>query len=312
MLLKSSSKPSERQLTEYFSKLMEKEPFSLSRAESIAQEMGDPTLTMWAMPTFVRIFSHGPKWMWQFKLSSAAKVQAHPEDIFSDIEAHDEVKLTLLNLIKSEGNVNILLLGDSSTGKSMFIRDIREHFPSIYTEGGGATAVGIREAVRKKITETGTTKIFLLIDELDKMVSRSKEATSKFLDQDSLANLIDTSSRLVKTKYSISTDSDERMTYDTRMEGFKVIATANYLYNISPILRARFGAPIQFRQYTKDEAYHIGKRLLSIRYHLPEKLAEKTALFVTESMPQINLREFDKIGQLIHTESDLENYKRII
>jgi hypothetical protein len=303
-------RPSEEKGKEFLSRLMESEPFSLARMMKIARKVGDASLTEFYLPMCQPVSKVGPTWMWMFKLNSNAKIQAHPEDIFADILAHDDVKLALQNFLASNGNVNLLLLGPSSTGKSMFIRDIHEKFPSIYVEGGGSTALGIRELVRKKIQETGTTRLILLIDEIDKLVSKSKDATNKFLDQDSLANMIDTDAHLEKAKFDMNDTG--KMSYDLKLTDFKVIATANYLYNISPILRARFGAPIQFRQYTKDEAFHVGKRLLMVRYHFLDKLATDTALFVTEDLHEINMREFDKLGKLIHSESELESYKRMV
>ncbi len=251
----------------------------------------------------------GPKWSWTYKLNSEATLQADPQDIFADIVGHDDVKNILKEFINSEGNANILLVGDYGTGKTMFIRDIEEHFPSVYVEGGNATAVGILQKVRNKILELRTTRIFLLIDELDKMVNPSKDGSDRYSEQEKLANLIDTAAKLTKSKFDTSKNGD--MSFDLELKGFKVIATANRMYNISPLLQSRFGKPIIFGQYTKDELFKIGKVMLMVRYHMSEDLATAVANYVVQEEKEVNMREVDKLGNIIHSKDDLDRYRRI-
>ncbi len=302
-------KPTDETIKQVLMKLYDKD-FSFDELVRASKEAGDVSasaiiLRKYAVPS-VR---EGPAWAWKYTLTSEAKMEANPDDLFSDIEAHEDKKLIIKNFIKAPGNVNLLLLGWYGTGKSLFIRDIHEKFPSVYVEGANSTPVGILEQIRQKIQETGSTRIFLLIDELDKMIIQSDDPDKKFKNQNALSNVIDVGARLNKTKFDIQDTGT--MSYDIELKGFKTIATANSLKNISPLLLQRFGNYIEFKPYTKAEFYRIAVRLLVTRYNKSQDLASKIAKYLTESSPDTNIREVDKLGEIIHTEEELEAYKRI-
>ncbi|MGC8618702.1 MAG: AAA family ATPase [Thermoplasmata archaeon] len=284
--------------------------FSFDELVEASREVGDALMSPIILRRYATpVMREGPSWAWKYTLTSEAKMEANPDDLFSDIEGHDDKKLIIKNFIKAPGNVNLLLLGWYGTGKSLFIRDIHEKFPSVYVEGANSTPVGMLEQIREKIQETGSTRIFLLIDELDKMIIQSDDPDKKFKNQNGLSNVIDVGARLNKTKFDLQ--GTGAMSYDIKLEGFKTIATANSLKNISPLLLQRFGNYIEFKPYTKAEFYRIAVRLLVTRYNKPQDLASKIAKYLTESSSDTNIREVDKLGEIIHNEDELDAYKRI-
>lgn len=290
-------------------KVLYDKTFSFDELQRVSEKHGNKYLAPLILRRYtVPSFKGGPMWAWKYTLTSEAKISANPDDIFSDIEGHDDKKLIIKNFLHAKGNVNLLLLGWYGTGKSLFIRDIKEKFPSVYVEGANSTPVGILDLVREKVQKYGT-NIFLLIDEIDKMVASSKDPAERFRYQNALSNLIDTMPRLNKTKFDLRGDGN--MAFDIKLDGFKTIATANDLSGISRLLLERFGNYIEFKPYTKDELYKIGVRILMVRYGKPMPLAIKIARFVTEEERETNVREIDKLGELIHTEDELEAYKKI-
>ena len=51
------------------------------------------------------------------------------------------------------GDINILLIGDPSTGKSQFLKFVEQISPiAIYTSGKGSSAVGLTASINKDTT----------------------------------------------------------------------------------------------------------------------------------------------------------------
>jgi len=100
--------------------------------------------------------------------------------------------------INVRGNINILLVGDPSTGKSQLLRTVAELAPNaMYCTGKGTTAAGLTAAMNKD-TQTGEwvidAGVFVLadkgiacIDEIDKMDTRDRVNIHEAMEQQTVS-----------------------------------------------------------------------------------------------------------------------------
>ncbi len=138
---------------------------------------------------------------------------------FNPIMGYDQHKENIYRTLLLPKNVNILLHGAASNGKTMFLNVIEDQcYDVVFYDATASTSAGLIE----KLYEVRNSIKVLEIDEISEL---------KKNDIDALRGLMN-NGRVTKTL--------KTKRYDFRIPNLKIIATCNNISKLSPPIRSRF------------------------------------------------------------------------
>lgn len=215
--------------------------------------------------------------------------------LFEDIVDNNAVKEQLYRALSSNQRINVLLNGDPSTSKTMFLKIIEDYCNNtvFYDFSTGSTGAGLLALLAKFKNFKG--KLILLIDEISRVKTKK--------DLDVLLGLLE-DGRVTKILKS------EILTF--RIPNLCVIATTNSIDKLDDALKSRFQI-YHIDSYDDEQFIKVLKfclRRKGIIYN--EQLAEDLAY----AMLQYDVREIRKalsICSLIDEKEDnIDDVKRVI
>lgn len=209
-----------------------------------------------------------------------------PEDLFSIIFNHEDIK-TIFNMsLNSDNPVHILLIGKPASAKSMFLSEISRLTGALYALGGTSTKAGIRDAIASGVT-------FLLLDEIDK-VDNSKELSALLQWMEDGTMPILQHGKYCRIKHL----------------GWAFCA-GNRIDKLPPELLSRF-VVMNIPEYTEDELRGVIIKILTDREGKTEEEAEIIADLVIGYLESKDPRDAIKIARLSKSKEDLETVARIM
>jgi len=178
---------------------------------------------------------------------------ALPDDLFSDIIGHDEIKELLRACLLSEKPVHVLLAGPPALAKTLFLWDIERAAgeKGIWLVGSATSKAGLWDLVAERQPQ------ILLIDELDKMNAADTAALLSMME----------GGRLVRAKKGRELNLSNEL---------RVVAATNRLNTLSPELKSRF-AIRRLTAYSRSEYLTVIKGVLAKREGLGQEIADEIA-----------------------------------
>jgi Holliday junction DNA helicase RuvB len=197
-----------------------------------------------------------------------------PQDLFSIIVGHDDVKEVINRSLQSENPVHILLHGSIASAKTMFLEELARLPKSRFVVGSSLTKAGLIEVLFEDKPR------FLIIDELDKIET-----------EDNLAALLSLMERgiVTETKYR----RHRSLTLKTT-----VFASANRLERIPAELLSRF-LKLYFRDYTPQEFIEVTVDVLTKREKVSPQVAFHIGEKVLKELGSKDVRDCVKISRLL-------------
>jgi Holliday junction DNA helicase RuvB len=176
-----------------------------------------------------------------------------PDDIFSDIIGHDEVKELLKASLLAKKPVHVLLAGPPALAKSLFLWDIEQAAgeKAVWLVGSATSKAGLWDLVAERQPQV------LLIDELDKMNAADTAALLSMME----------GGRLVRAKRGRNLDLKQEI---------RVVAACNRLDQLSPELKSRFAIRI-IRAYSRSDFLTVVKGVLIKKEQVSPQVAEQIA-----------------------------------
>ena len=176
-----------------------------------------------------------------------------PEDLFTDIIGHDDVKDLLRAALCAQKPVHVLLVGPPALAKTLFLWDIERACGELacWLVGSAASKAGLWDLVVLKRPR------LLLIDELDKMST---------IDTAALLSMME-GGRLVRAKKGRELELTHQIW---------VVATSNRLQSLSPELLSRF-AIRRISAYSRADYVGVVKGVLVHREDVSPEVAEEIA-----------------------------------
>jgi Holliday junction DNA helicase RuvB len=197
-----------------------------------------------------------------------------PQDLFSIIVGHDDVKEVINRSLQSENPVHILLHGSIASAKTMFLEELARLPKSRFVVGSSLTKAGLIEVLFEDKPR------FLIIDELDKIET-----------EDNLAALLSLMERgiVTETKYRRHRSLALKTT---------VFASANRLERIPAELLSRF-LKLYFRDYTPQEFIEVTVDVLTKREKVSPQVAFHIGEKVLRELGSKDVRDCVKIARLL-------------
>ena len=176
-----------------------------------------------------------------------------PEDLFTDIIGHEDVKDLLRAALCAQKPVHVLLVGPPALAKTLFLWDIERACGELacWLVGSAASKAGLWDLVVLKRPR------LLLIDELDKMNT---------IDTAALLSMME-GGRLVRAKKGRELELTHQIW---------VVATSNRLQSLSPELLSRF-AIRRISAYSRADYVGVVKGVLVHREDVSPEVAEEIA-----------------------------------
>ena len=209
-----------------------------------------------------------------------------PEDLFSVIYDHEDLK-TLFNMsLNADNPVHVLLIGKPASAKSMFLSEIARLQGSLYALGGTSTKAGIRDAIASGVK-------ILLLDEIDK-IDNSKElaALLQWMEDGTMTIL-------QHNKY-----------HKIKHPGWAFCA-GNKKDKLPPELLSRF-VVVHLSEYSDEELREVIKKILTEREGKTDEEAEIIADIVIGYLESKDPRDAIKIARLSKSKDDIETVARIM
>lgn len=209
-----------------------------------------------------------------------------PEDMFSIIYEHEDIKTIFHLSLKADKPVHILLIGKPASAKSMFLSEIARLQGALYALGGTSTKAGIRDAIASGVK-------FLILDEIDK-VDNSKELSAllQWMEDGTMPIL-------QHGKYCKITHPGWAFCAGNRKD------------KLSPELLSRFTI-MYIPEYTEEELRGVIKKILTEREGKTEEEAEIIADLTIGYLESKDPRDAIKIARLAKTKDDLETVAKIM
>jgi len=206
-----------------------------------------------------------------------------PEDLFSVIIGHDDIKRIILKSLKARKPVNILLYGPPATAKTLFLSELARLPNSKYILGSSSTRAGILDyLIEYKPT-------YLIIDEIEKM---------KGEDYAVLLSLMET---------GIVTRLKKNMREDVMLKTW-VFAAANDIKRLPQELKSRF---LKFfvKPYTVEEFKKVAKAVLS-----KDGLGEDMVTYLVDRVSKYStdVRDAVLISRLVKSKEDIDSVIKIV
>jgi MoxR-like ATPase len=210
------------------------------------------------------------------------------ERIFADIIGYEPIKKEFIKALSAAKPVGILLVGPPGCGKSEFLRQIANAYPSesLFIDGAYSSKAGVFEKLKETMPR------YVLLDEIDKLGES---------DQESLLNLME-SNRLTKT-----TKSEH---YDIELKCW-VFATANSKDSLLEPLFDRFET-YYLSPYTEEKFRKIAVSRLKQEGIENEELALYIANAVLRGLNRKSLRDAIRIARKSKTFEDVDETVRTL
>jgi Holliday junction DNA helicase RuvB len=229
---------------------------------------------------------------WSTEKVEGAEVYEEPEaaempeptvEMFSDIVGLDNIKRLVVDVLKADKPVHLLLVGPPASAKTMILEAVSERYSVPIILAGTSTKAGLREF----IVENKPT--IMLIDELDK-----------------IANPLDLSVLLtwMQSQRLTVTMASKRVTIKCPSV-CKVIAAANRADKLPPELLSRF-VVVEIKPYTERDVYEICVNVLTRKEGKSREVAEIVARAVTEKLRSRDPRDCIKVARLAERIEDVD------
>jgi len=204
-------------------------------------------------------------------------------EIFSDVVGYEDVKWLMKKALASDEIVNIVLYGPPGSGKTVFLRCIRQLKDSAFISGKRTSESGFTDEMFEEEPR------FMCIDELDDMDKDDQKALSDYTEE----------GVLVETK-----GNNKRREMKTNTKTF---ATANEEDNVIDQINNRF-TDLHFDQYTLDEFKQVCINILPDDYGTSEENAKEIAKAVWDIDGFANVRKAEDVAAL----SDGEDPRKVV
>jgi len=209
-----------------------------------------------------------------------------PEDLFSVIYNHDDIKTIFQMSLRSDTPVHVLLIGKPACAKSLFLSELARLPGSLYALGGTSTKAGIRDIIASGVR-------YLIIDELDKIDNAGDlSALLEWMESGTL-------SILQHGKYIL-----------LQHPGW-VFSACNRTDKIPEELLSRF-VKMYIPEYTDEELKGVIKKILTEREKKTEEEAEIIADIVIGYLGSKDPRDAIKIARLSKSKDDIETVAKIM
>lgn len=197
---------------------------------------------------------------------------ALPDDLFTDIIGHDEVKELLRAALSAQKPVHVLLSGPPALAKTLFLWDLEcaGGEAALWLVGSATSKAGLWDIVAERRPR------WLLVDELNRMNAADTAALLSLME----------GGRLVRAK--VGRRMEEQVP-------IWVIAATNDERRLSPELRSRFAVRM-LRSYSRDEYYTVIKGVLMRRESVSEDLADEIA--ITLDGRSLDVRDAVRVARL--------------
>ena len=218
-----------------------------------------------------------------YEKPEAAEMPEPTVEMFSDIVGLDNIKRLVVDVLKADKPVHLLLVGPPASSKTMILEAISERYSVPIILAGTSTKAGLREF----IVENKPT--IMLIDELDK-----------------IANPLDLSVLLtwMQSQRLTVTMASKRVTVKCPSV-CKVIAAANRVDKLPPELLSRF-IVVEIKPYTERDVYEICVNVLTRKEGKSREVAEMIARAVVEKLRSKDPRDCIKIARLAKRVEDVD------
>jgi len=176
-----------------------------------------------------------------------------PEDIFTDIIGHNDIKELLTACLLADKPVHVLLAGPPALAKTLFLWDIERIAGerAIWLVGSATSKAGLWDVVADRRPQ------IVLIDELDKMNAADTAALLSMME----------GGRLVRAKRGRELNLSNQI---------RIVAASNRLDSLSPELKSRF-AVRKLAAYSQSEYLTVVEGVLVRREGLGRELAGEIA-----------------------------------